>query len=232
MMPQRHFQEDLEKLKSTLVGMAGLAEDAVRSAVDALLTRDPQKAADVIKGDAELDAIEIELEDQAINLLALHQPMAGDLRLIAMAMKISSDLERVGDHGVNIAEGVGWLIEAPPFPVIPEIEEMVRVAIDMLADSLDAFVRGDSGLAREVLKRDDRVDELHENNFRILLTHMMEDPRKITAGMDLLLISGNLERIADLATNISEEVVYLVEGRIIKHHAEERGLESQTAQSP
>lgn len=232
MMPQRHFQEDLEKLKSTLVGMAGLAEDAVRSAVDALLTRDPQKAADVIKGDAELDAIEIELEDQAINLLALHQPMASDLRLIAMAMKISSDLERVGDHGVNIAEGVGWLIEAPPFPVIPEIEEMVRVAIDMLADSLDAFVRGDSGLAREVLKRDDRVDELHENNFRILLTHMMEDPRKITAGMDLLLISGNLERIADLATNISEEVVYLVEGRIIKHHAEERGLESQTAQSP
>lgn len=232
MMPQRHFQEDLEKLKSTLVGMAGLAEDAVRSAVDALLTRDPQKAADVIKGDAELDAIEIELEDQAINLLALHQPMAGDLRLIAMAMKISSDLERVGDHGVNIAEGVGWLIEAAPFPVIPEIEEMVRVAIDMLADSLDAFVRGDSGLAREVLKRDDRVDELHENNFRILLTHMMEDPRKITAGMDLLLISGNLERIADLATNISEEVVYLVEGRIIKHHAEERGLESQTAQSP
>lgn len=151
MMPQRHFQEDLEKLKSTLVGMAGLAEDAVRSAVDALLTRDPQKAADVIKGDAELDAIEIELEDQAINLLALHQPMAGDLRLIAMAMKISSDLERVGDHGVNIAEGVGWLIEAAPFPVIPEIEEMVRVAIDMLADSLDAFVRGDSGLAREVL---------------------------------------------------------------------------------
>ncbi|MGH7578260.1 MAG: phosphate signaling complex protein PhoU [Longimicrobiales bacterium] len=232
MMPQRHFQEDLEKLKSTLVGMAGLAEDAVRSAVDALLTRDPQKAADVIKGDAELDAIEIELEDQAINLLALHQPMAGDLRLIAMAMKISSDLERVGDHGVNIAEGVGWLIEAAPFPVIPEIEEMVRVAIDMLADSLDAFVRGDSGLARKVLKRDDRVDELHENNFRILLTHMMEDPRKITAGMDLLLISGNLERIADLATNISEEVVYLVEGRIIKHHAEERGLESQTAQSP
>lgn len=232
MMPQRHFQEDLEKLKSTLVEMAGLAEDAVRNAVNALLTRDPQKAADVVKGDADLDTLELELEDQAINLLALHQPMAGDLRLIAMAMKISSDLERVGDHAVNIAEGVAWLLEAAPFPVIPEIEEMVRVATDMLADSLDAFVRAESGLAREVLRRDDRVDELHENNFRILLTHMMEDPRKITAGMDLLLISGNLERIADLATNISEEVVYLVEGRNVKHHAEERGIESQTAHSP
>lgn len=232
MMPQRHFQEDLERLKSTLVEMAGLAEDAVRNAVDALLTRDQQKAADVVKGDADLDELELELEDQAINLLALHQPMAGDLRLIAMAMKISNDLERVGDHAVNIAEGVAWLLEAPPFPVIPEIEEMVRVATDMLADSLGAFVRADSPLARKVLQRDDRVDELHENNFRILLTHMMEDPRKITAGMDLLLISGNLERIADLATNISEEVVYLVEGRIIKHHAEQRGLESQTAPSP
>lgn len=226
MMPQRHFEEDLDKLKSTLVEMAGLAEDAVRNAVRALLTRDQDKAAEVVEGDGALDALELVLEDQAINLLALQQPMARDLRLIAMAMKISNDLERVGDHAVNIAEGVGWMLEAPPFPVIPEIEEMVRVATDMLADSLDAFVRADSGLARNVVERDDRVDELHENNFRILLTHMMEDPRKITAGMDLLLISGNLERIADLATNISEEVVYLVEGRTIKHHAEERRLES------
>jgi phosphate transport system protein len=227
MRPHRHFQEDLDTLKSTLVGMAGLAEDAVHSAVDALLTRNEKKAKDVIDGDGAVDALELEIEDRCINLLALQQPMAKDLRLIAMALKVSSDLERVGDHAVNIAEGVGWLLEAPPFPVIPEIEEMVRVATDMLADSLDAFVRGDSALARDVLRRDDRVDELHENNFRILLTHMMEDPRKITAGMDLLLISGNLERIADLATNISEEVVFLVEGRSIKHHAEQRRLESQ-----
>ncbi|MGH7552138.1 MAG: phosphate signaling complex protein PhoU [Longimicrobiales bacterium] len=229
MRPHRHFQEDLDKLKSTLVGMAGLAEEAVRSAVNALLTRDEKKAAEVVERDNAIDDLELEIEDQAINLLALQQPMARDLRLIAMAMKISGDLERVGDHAVNIAEAVEWLVEAPPFPVIPEVEEMVRVATDMLADSLDAFVRGDTGLARDVVKCDDRVDELHENNFRILLTHMMEDPRKITAGMDLLLISGNLERIADLATNISEDVVYLVEGRMIAHHAEERRIESQAA---
>jgi phosphate transport system protein len=117
---------------------------------------------------------------------------------------------------------VRYLIEAPLFPVVPEIEEMVRLATDMLADSLNAFVRSDATLARTILERDDRVDDLHENNFRVLLTHMMEDPRKITAGMDLLLISGNLERIADLATNISEEVVFLVEGHTIKHGAERR----------
>jgi phosphate transport system protein len=148
-----------------------------------------------------------------------------------MALKISGDLERVGDHAVNIAETVAYLLEAPLFPVLPEIEEMVRLATDMLTDSLDAFVRGDPALARDVPRRDDRVDELHDNNFRILLTHMMEDPRKITAGMDLLLVSGNLERIADLATNISEEVVYLVEGRIIKHHAEQRDHPAKASSS-
>jgi phosphate transport system protein len=164
----------------------------------------------------------MEIEDKAINLLALQQPMARDLRAITMAMRISSDLERVGDHAVNIAEAVHWLVEAPLFPVLPEIEEMVRLATAMLKDALDAFVRGDTQLAREILKRDDRVDELHENTFRILLTHMMEDPRRISAGMDLLLVSGNLERIADLATNVSEDVIYQVEGRVVRHHAEEK----------
>jgi len=222
MTAKRHFRDDLDRLKSSLVGMAGLAEEAVRRAVQALLERDSVKARAVIEGDAAIDGLELQIDDLAINLLALQQPMARDLRFITMAMKISTDLERVGDHAVNIAEGVAWLLEAPPFPVIPEIEEMVRIATEMLGSALDAFVRGDSKLAREIPKRDDRVDELHENNFRILLTHMLEEPRKITAGMDLLLISGNLERIADLATNISEEVVYLVEGRSIKHHAERR----------
>jgi phosphate transport system protein len=221
-MSHRHFQEELDKLKSALVRMAGLAEAAVRTAVAALLERNEEKARDVIERDGVIDALELEIEDMAVNLLALQQPMARDLRLITMAMRISSDLERVGDHAVNVAEMTGWLLEAPVFPVLPEIEEMVRVASDMLTDALDAFVRGDSMLAREVLRRDDRVDELHDNNFRILLTHMLEDPRKITAGMDLLLVSGNLERIADLATNVAEEVVYLVEGRSIKHHAEQR----------
>ena len=219
-MSLRHFHDELDKLKGSLVAMAGHAERLVQTAVEALLERDTEKAAAVIEGDNDIDELELRIDDIAINLLALQQPMAKDLRLITMAMKISNDLERVGDHAVNIAEAVHYLTKAPPFPVLPEIEEMTRVANDMLAQSLDAFIRSDNALAREIVHLDDRVDELHENNFRILLTHMMEDPRKITAGMDLLLVSGNLERIADLATNISEDVVYMVEGRTIKHHAE------------
>jgi phosphate transport system protein len=218
----RHFQDELDQLKASLVGMAGLAEEQVRKAMQALLERSVERAQEVIDGDDAIDELEVEVDNAAINLLALQQPMARDLRFITMAMKIGGDLERVGDHAVNIADAVRYMVEAPPFPVLPEIEEMVRLATDMLADALNAFVRADAVAAREILKRDDRVDELHENNFRILLTHMMEDPRRITAGMDLLLISGNLERIADLATNICEEVIYLVEGRTVKHGMERR----------
>jgi phosphate transport system protein len=218
----KHFQEELDELKASLVGMAGLAEDQVRKAMQALLERNVDKAREVVDGDTRIDELELAVDAAAINLLALQQPMAKDLRFITMAMKISSDLERVGDHAVNIADAVQYMVEAPPFPVIPEIEEMVRLSTDMLADALHAFMQGDAAAAREILKRDDRVDELHDNNFRILLTHMMEDPRKITAGMDLLLISGNLERIADLATNICEEVIFLVEGRTVKHGGEHR----------
>ena len=212
------FQEGLDDLKATLVGMAGLAEEQVSKAMRALVERSTELAAEVIEGDNAIDDLEVQVDNMAISLLALQQPMARDLRFITMAMKVSNDLERVGDHAENIADAVQYMISAPPFPVLPEVEEMVRVATNMLADSLDAFVRGDAVNAREILKRDDRVDELHENNFRILLTHMMEDPRKITAGMDLLLISGNIERIADLATNICEEVIFLVEGHSVKHN--------------
>jgi phosphate transport system protein len=193
--------------------------------VRALLQRDVEQAQQVIDRDNEIDRLELEIDERAVRLLALQQPLARDLRLIAIALKIGNDLERVGDHAVNIASMVQHLVSAPLLPVVPEIEEMVRLASGMLADALDAFVRADPELARAVLRRDDRVDELHENNFRILLTHMMEDPRKITAAMDLFLISANLERIADLATNISEEVVFLVEGRTIKHQALRRRAE-------
>jgi phosphate transport system protein len=216
----RHFQEGLDELKSTLVGMAGLAEEQVRKAVRALVDRDTDLAQEVVAGEDAIDELEVQIENMAISLLALQQPMARDLRFIMVALKISNDLERVGDHAENIADAVKYMISAPPFPVLPEVEEMVRVATDMLADSLDAFIRGDADSAVEILKRDDRVDELHDNNFRILLTHMMEDPRRITAGMDLLLISGNLERIADLATNVCEEVIFLVRGRSVKHQQE------------
>lgn len=218
----RHFHEELEQLKAKLVSMSGLAEEMVRLAVDALLERDEAKAAEVIQRDNAIDELEVEVDTAAIELLALQQPMARDLRFITSATKIANDLERVGDHAVNIAEALNYLLKAAPFPPLPELEEMARISTGMLSDALSAFIQGDAGLARSVVQSDDRVDELHENNFRILLTHMMEDPRKITAGMDMLLVSGNLERIADMATNVAEEVVFFVEGRTIKHHAEDR----------
>ncbi len=221
MKAQRHFHEELDRLKSLLVRMAGLAEEAVRLAVEALLGRSSEKASRAIELDREIDTLELDIDDLSIHLLALQQPMAKDLRFITMAMKISNDLERVGDHAVNIAQEVGHLLEAPLFPALPEIEEMVRLASEMLKDSLDAFVRSDSELARQIVLRDDRVDELDDNVFRILLTYMMEDPRKIGPGLDMVLVSRNLERIADLATNVAEDVVYMVEGRMIKHHAED-----------
>ena len=217
----RHFHGELDRLKSRLVGMSALAEDLVRLSIEALLERDPEKARLVIESDRELDRMEMEVDDVSIHLLALQQPLARDLRLITMAMKIANDLERVGDHAVNIAEVVPDLIDHSPLPTFPEIEEMARVAREMLSDSLDDFVRADSRGARDVCRRDDKVDALHESTMRILLTHMMEDPRRIGPCMSMSLVSGNLERIADLATNVAEDVVFLVEGRTIKHHAED-----------
>ncbi len=218
-MSQRHLQDDLDKLKRALVQMGETAQHAVSMAVEALREGNRAKAYQVIDEDGKLDALELEIEEMAVGLLALQQPMARDLRFITTTMKIANDLERVGDHAVNVAETVHYILEGPRFPTLPEIDEMARSATEMLSQSLDAFLRGDVVLAREVLRRDDRVDEIHGNNFRILLTHIMEDPRRIGVGMDLLLVSGNLERIADLATNISEDTVYLVEGRSIKHNA-------------
>ncbi len=219
----RHFHEELELLKSRLVAMSGIAEESVRLAVQALLARDQDIARRVIDKDEDLDELELAIDDLAINLLALQQPMAKDLRFITSAMKIANDLERVGDHAVNIAECTLRLADdGQELQPTPELEDMARRARAMLRDALEAFTKADGSLGREVCKADDAVDALHNSVFRILLTHMMEDPRKITAGMDLFLVSGNIERIADLATNVAEEVVFFVEGRTIKHHAEKR----------
>ena len=217
MKQHRHFETELDRLKESLVQMAGLAERQVALAVQSLLERDVELARRVKASDVEIDQLEMAVDNQAISLLALQQPMARDLRFITMAMKIGNDLERVGDHAVNIAEVLEFIVEAPRLPQLPELEEMTGLATNMLNDALDAFVRSDAQLAREIGKRDDLVDELHENVFRILLTHMMEEPRKIGAGIDLILVSRNLERIADLATNVAEDVVFMVEGKTIKH---------------
>ncbi|HET8834079.1 MAG TPA: phosphate signaling complex protein PhoU [Gemmatimonadales bacterium] len=219
----RHFHDELSHVKVRLLTMSGEAEAALGLAVEGLLERDEDKARRVIAGDRVIDSMEVEIEEQCINLLALQQPMARDLRMLTSALKIANDLERVGDHAVNIAQSAERLSQARPITPEPEIIEMARLARDMLSDALEAFIRGDAAAGREVCLRDDKVDALHRSVFRILLTHMMEDPHMIGAGMELFLVSRNLERVADLATNIGEDVVFLVEGKSIKHHAEDRG---------
>lgn len=221
----RHFHEELNHVRSRLLTMSGEAESALGLAVDALLGRDLEKARQVISGDRVINAMEVELEEQCIALLALQQPMARDLRMLISALRIANDLERVGDHAVNIAQSADRLAQSRPIVPEPEIVEMARLAREMLADALEAFIRADAEAGREICRRDDKVDALHGSVFRILLTHMMEDPHMIGVGMELFLVSRNLERVADLATNIAEEVVFLVEGKSIKHHAED-GRES------
>jgi phosphate transport system protein len=219
----RHFHDDLSHVKVRLLTMSGEAEAALGLAVEALLERDDEKAKQVIAGDRVIDSMEVEIEEQCINLLALQQPMARDLRMLTSALKIANDLERVGDHAVNIAQSAERLAQARAIAPEPEIIEMARLSREMLSDALEAFIRGDAAAGREVCRRDDKVDALHQSVFRILLTHMMEDPHTIGTGMELFLVSRNLERVADLATNIGEDVVFLVEGKSIKHHAEDRG---------
>lgn len=220
----RHFHDQLAELKQRLLEMSQRAEELVDLAVDSLQTRDGAKAQTVIAHDPELDALEVDVEQRAIALLALQQPMAKDLRFIIGAIKISSDLERVGDHAVNIAQATLQLISTPTnsIPATPEIEDMAIRARRMLGQSLDAFIRADGALGRAVCAADDDVDALHDSVFRVLLTHMMEDPTTISTALQQLLVSRNLERVADLATNIGEDAVYLAEGKQIKHHFEER----------
>lgn len=215
------FHEKLDLLKAGLVDLSHAAEGVLDLAVDALRTRDTAKAQAVREADRAVDQKEVELEALAISLLALQQPMARDLRFIISAIKITSDLERVGDHAVNIAGSVTRMSAlSARVPTPPQLEEMARLARAMLSDALDAVIRLDGTLGREVCRRDDAVDALHESMFRSLLTHMMEEPRTISSALEILLVGRNLERVADLATNVAEDAVYLAEGVTIKHHLE------------
>ncbi|MFA6166267.1 MAG: phosphate signaling complex protein PhoU [Gemmatimonadaceae bacterium] len=217
----RHFHDQLGELKDHLLEMSSRAEELVELSVDALVRRDIKRAAEVIAADREIDQLELDAEQLAVQLLALQQPMARDLRFLIGAIKVISDIERVGDHAVNIAESVQRMHMLPPTS-LPEasLAEMARLSRSMLADSLDAFVQADGALGRDVCRRDDEVDAMHDTLFRVLLTHMMADPRTINPALELLLVSRNLERVADIATNISEDAVYLAEGKQIKHRSE------------
>ena len=219
----RHFHDQLDELKQRLLTMSERAESLVDMAVEALLRQDSDKAEAVLAGDGEIDQDEIEIEAMAVQLLALQQPMARDLRFIISAIKASSDLERVGDHAVNIAQSAQRIVAART-RITPDaaIEEMARRSRQMLGQAIDAFVRADGGLGRAVCLMDDEVDKLNDGLFRIVVTHILEDPTTISTALELLLVGRNLERVADLSTNIGEDAVYLAEGKQIKHHHEER----------
>ena len=215
---ERHFDEELKLLKNKLLEMAGAVEQAIYQSVKGLVNREEKLAHDVIQNDRKINDLEIEIEDLCLKLLALHQPMAVDLRFIAAAMKINNDLERMGDQAVNIAERASDLLSKPPLKPLVDIPRMADLTQKMVKDSIDAFVNSDAAMAQEICRRDDAVDDLNDQVFRELLTTMLANSANIERAVDLILVARHLERIADHATNIAEEVIYIVEGKVIKHH--------------
>src|SRR6187455_3033836 len=214
-----HFQEELEALKTRLLEMGGLAEDRVRMAVRALVDRDVALVERVLVSDTAINQLHIEIDDRCFKLLALHQPMAVDLRAIVSAVKINTDLERVGDLAINIAEAVTRYLRHAPVKELIDIPRMARIAQTMLRDALDAYVRRDTAMAQAVLDQDDELDGLKTQVFRELLTYMLQDPTTIEPALDLILISRHLERIGDHATNIAEDVIFMVLAKDVRHHA-------------
>ena len=220
-MVKEHFSEQLEDLRRNLILMGGEVERQIQHAIEALTEVDAKKAGDVIAADAEIDRMEMVVEEQAVHLLALQQPVAVDLRFLVAALKINNDLERIGDHAVNIAEGAERLAGQKPFKPFVDIHYMSEVAMSMLKQSLDAFVNRDANLARQVIKKDDILDDKNVSLIRELLTYMAEYPNLITYCLELISVSKNLERVGDLASNICEDTIYMAEARWVKHHATE-----------
>ncbi len=213
----RHFQDELELLKTRLLEMGGLAEENVRLAVQGLVGRDRAVIDRVLTGDEPVNRLHVEIDGRCFTLLALHQPMAADLRTIVAAVKINTDLERVGDLAVNIAQAAARYAAHPPVKKLIDIPLMAEIAQNMLRDALDAFVRHDVDLAQHVLDEDDRLDALKTQIFRELLTYMLQDPVTIEPALDLILVSRHLERIGDHATNVAEDVIFIVSARDVRH---------------
>jgi len=214
----RHFDEELDELRSRLLEMSGLVEDAIYRSVQCLVDDDEAQAQQVFRNEARINQMEMEIDGLATRLLALQQPLATDLRFITAAIKINSDLERMGDLAVNIVERALWLLREPgPMPLI-DIPDMARRAQAMVRRSLDAFVKRDVALAQGVLLSDDAVDELRDTLYEELIRFMQERPAQVRRGVNLMFIVRNLERLADHATNVAEDVLYLVQGIDVRHH--------------
>jgi phosphate transport system protein len=219
---ETHFHQELNYLKEELLKMAGLAEKAIANAIDALVKRDTALAEKTIREDKAINEMELEIDELSLKLLALHQPLAADLRFITSAMRINIELERIGDLAVNVAERVLSLNREPQLKPYIDIPRMAEITKNMVRDVLDAFVSGNADLARAVCERDDQVDDLNDQVFRELLSYMLADPQTITRAVHLIIVSKYLERIADHATNIAEGVIFMVKARVIKHHADSK----------
>ena len=219
MITETQFQKELGELKENLLKMAVLVEETIRDAVQSLVKRDSELANQVFQREKEINEMELVIDEMCLRLLALRQPMAVDLRFITSAMKIITDLERMGDQAVNIAERALSLNQEPQLKPYIDLPRMAEIAQSMVKDVLDAFVNGDSRLARSVCERDDIVDGLNDQVFRELLTFMISDPQTITRAVHLMIVGRCLERIADHATNIAEDLIFMLDARVIKHHA-------------
>ncbi len=211
----KSFDEELNRLHQTIVQMGGLAEAQLQGAIDALVRRDAGLAAEIVRADHRIDELELEVSQRAIRVLALRQPMALDLRSVVAALKISSDIERIGDYAANVAKRAAVLAQSPPIKTVGGIQRMSRLAQQLIKDVLDAYVAADAQKADAAWRRDEEIDEMYGSLFRELLTYMMEDPRNIGPSTHLLFVAKNIERIGDHATNIAETIHFLVHGRPI-----------------
>lgn len=214
------LEEKINELKRKLLFMADIAKGMVTKSIRALSEKSDALAMEVIeKDEPKVNDLEIEIEESAINLIALYQPEASDLRTVMMIVKINNDLERIADHAENIAQNaMNWLIHKPLVKPLIDLPRMAEGATKMLSDSIEAFIRGDAELARNVCRQDSNIDSLLDQITRELITYMVSDPKTIDRSLALILVARNLERIADLATNLAEDVIYIVKGDIIKHH--------------
>jgi phosphate transport system protein len=219
---ERHFERDLAELKERLLWMASLAERAVHEAMQAVFEKEESRAKGVLEEEKNINEMQIEIDDRVVRLLALQQPMAVDLRFILAASRINNDLERIGDQAVNIAQSALRILRHPQVKPYVDLPRMSELAEGMVRDSLNAVVQRDAELAKSVLARDDEVDHLRDQIFRELLTYMMENSAVIFPAFELILVAKNLERIGDHATNIAEDVIYMVAGRDVRHLAPDR----------
>lgn len=220
---ERQLDHDLDRVRQMLLRMGGMVEGMVAKATQALIDRSSRLCNEVIDGDDQVDQLEMEIDELSHSILGRRQPTAVDLRFLVAVMKINSDLERIGDSAVNIAQSVEQINEQPPLKPYIDLPHLSQLVQKMVRNSLDAFVNKDTKLATEVCQSDDEVDGLYKQIFRELLTYMIEDPKTVSRALHLLLISRNLERIADHATNIAEDVIYYVEGRDIRHSMAQGG---------